>query len=172
MVVKTDEPAIAHKSDVGGVVLGVTGPEEAAAAYADLTRRLGPRVVVARTAPDGVELALGLVRDPLLGPLVVVGTGGVLVELLADRVVRLPPLDEGQARSALDALRGGVLLDGVRGGAPADRGSAERAIASVSLMALELGDVIDAVDINPLRCGSGGCLALDALVVPRPDRDR
>ena len=87
-------------------------------------------------------------------------------------MVRLPPLDEGQARSALDALRGGVLLDGVRGGAPADRGSVERAIVSVSLMALELGDVIDAVDINPLRCGPGGCLALDALVVPRPDRDR
>ncbi len=98
VVLKTDEPSVAHKSDVGGVVLGVADPAAAAVAYDDLASRLGSRVVVSATAPDGVELALGVVRDPHLGPLVVVGAGGVLVELLADRSVRLAPMDEDGAR--------------------------------------------------------------------------
>ena len=104
VVVKTDEPSIGHKSDVGGVVLGVTTAAAVAAAYRDLATRLGSRVVVSATAPEGVELALGVVRDPHLGPLVVVGAGGVLVEVLADRVVRLAPLDEEQAREGLARL--------------------------------------------------------------------
>ena len=104
VVVKTDEPSIGHKSDVGGVVLGVTTSAAAAAAYRDLATRLGSRVAVSATAPEGVELALGVVRDPQLGPLVVVGAGGVLVEMLADRVVRLAPLDEEQAREGLARL--------------------------------------------------------------------
>ena len=105
VVMKTDEPSISHKSDVGGVVLGVTSAAAAASAYGDLAARLGSRVVVSATAPEGVELALGVVRDPGLGPLVVLGAGGVLVEVLADRVVRLAPLDEEQALSGLACLR-------------------------------------------------------------------
>ena len=73
VVLKTDEPGIAHKSDVGGVRLGLAGPEDLAAAYADLAGRLGPAVLVCQTVPAGTELALGLVRDPALGPLIVVG---------------------------------------------------------------------------------------------------
>jgi acyl-CoA synthetase (NDP forming) len=92
VVLKTDEPGIAHKSDVGGVLLGLRGPKELAAGYADLAGRLGRRVLVCAAARPGVELALGIVRDPYLGPLIVVGAGGILVELLADRVVALPPV--------------------------------------------------------------------------------
>ena len=78
-------------------------------------------MLVAETAPDGVELALGIVRDPHLGPLVVVGAGGVLVELMADRVVRLPHLDEARALAALAGLRMAPVLDGARGSPPVDR---------------------------------------------------
>ena len=74
-MIKTDEPHIAHKSDVGGVRLGLAGPEAAGAAYDDLAARLGPRVLVCQTAPPGTELALGLVRDAVLGPLLVIGAG-------------------------------------------------------------------------------------------------
>jgi acyl-CoA synthetase (NDP forming) len=170
VVLKTDEPSIAHKSDVGGVILGVADPDAAAVAYADLASRLGPRVVVSATAPDGVELALGVVRDPQLGPLVVVGAGGVLVELLADRSVRLAPMDHDGARDAVARLRVSAVLDGVRGAPPADRDALAAAVVAVSEMAAELGDALDAADINPLRCGPSGCLALDALVEGRtPD---
>ena len=115
VVVKTDEPSIAHKSDVGGVVLDLTSAEEVADAFDGLARRLGKRALVAAMAPSGVELALGLVRDPQLGPLVVVAAGGVLVELLADRVVGLPPVDRDRARRLVDRLGARPLLEGVRG---------------------------------------------------------
>ena len=171
VVVKTDDPAIAHKSDVAGVVLGVADAAGVAAAYEDLARRLGPRALVAATAPDGVELSLGLVRDPHLGVLVVVGAGGVLVEVLADRVVRLPPLDGPAARAAVDRLRVSSLLDGVRGRPPADRDAVASAVVALGVLAVELGDSLDALDVNPLRCGLDGCWALDVLVeVRRPER--
>jgi acyl-CoA synthetase (NDP forming) len=171
VVVKTDEPAIAHRSDVAGVVLGVTDAAGVAAAYEDLARRLGPRALVAATAPDGVELTLGLVRDPHLGPLVVVGAGGLLVEVLADRVVRLPPIDGPGARGAVDRLKVSSLLDGVRGGPPADRDAVASAVVALGVLAVELGGSLDALDVNPLRCGPYGCWALDALVeVRRPDQ--
>jgi acyl-CoA synthetase (NDP forming) len=169
VVMKTDEPAISHKSDVGGVVLGVGTAAAAASAYRDLAARIGSRVVVSATAPEGVELALGVVRDPNLGPLVVVGAGGVLVEVLADRVVRLPPLDEEQARNGLALLRASVLLDGVRGTEPTDRDAVARAVVALSHLAVDLGDALEALDVNPLRCGPWGCMALDVLLEIRRD---
>ena len=167
VVLKTDEPSITHKSDVGGVALGVADADAVIEAYDDLSRRLGRRVMVAATSPPGVEMALGLIRDPHLGPLVVVGAGGVLVEILGDRVVRLPPIDEARALDALAQLTVSSLLDGVRGGPPVDRREAALAIVALSHLAMELGDALEALDINPLRCGPKGCVALDALVVPR-----
>jgi acyl-CoA synthetase (NDP forming) len=167
VVMKTDEPAIAHKSDVGGVVLGIDSADAVISVYARLSGRLGARVLVAATAPEGVELALGIVHDHHLGPLVVVGAGGVLVEIMADRVVRLPPIDESRARTMLASLEVSSLLEGVRGGEPVDREAAARAIVALSHLATELGDVLDALDVNPLRCGPKGCSALDALILPR-----
>jgi hypothetical protein len=167
VVLKTDEPRIGHKADVGGVLLDVVGPDQVAAGYQALARRLGPRVLVAATAAPGVELALGLVRDPHLGPLLVVGAGGALVEMLNDRVVRLPPLDEVGALRALGRLRADALLNGVAGTPAADRSAVARAVVSLSQLALELGDALEALDINPLRCSQAGCTALDVLVEPR-----
>src|ERR1035441_9727928 len=104
VVLKTDEPGIAHKSDVGGVLLGLRGPKELAAGYADLAGRLGRRVLVCAAARPGVELALGIVRDPYLGPLIVVGAGGILVELLADRVGALRAVRRDRRRRPRPAV--------------------------------------------------------------------
>jgi hypothetical protein len=169
VVLKTDEPSISHKSEVGGVVLGVTTPAAASAAFGDLATRLGPRILVSASAREGVELALGVVRDPQLGLLMVVGAGGVLVEVLADRVVRLPPMDEAQAREDLGRLRASALLDGVRGAEPVDREAVAHAVVALSTLSIELGDVLQALDVNPLRCGPWGCLALDVLLEVRHD---
>jgi acetate---CoA ligase (ADP-forming) len=167
VVLKTGQPGIAHKSDAGGVVLGIGDPAGLAAAYATMAGRLGPRVLVCETAQPGTELALGITRDPGLGPLVVIGAGGLLVEFLADRAVALPPVDAAQALRMLDRLRVAGLLAGVRGQPAADTGAIAGAVVAVSAIALELGDHLEALDINPLICGPGGAVAVDVLAVRR-----
>jgi acyl-CoA synthetase (NDP forming) len=167
VVLKTDQPQIAHKSDVGGVLLGIGDVAALAKAYRDLNNRLGSRVLVCQTVPAGTELALGIVTDPGLGPLVVVGAGGVLVELLADRVVALPPVSAAAAAELVAELNVSKLLAGVRGGMPADLSAVARAIVGLSNFALELGDQLEALDINPLICGPDGAIAVDALAIPR-----
>ena len=173
VALKTDDPAVAHKSDQGGVLLGLAGDDAVAAGYLDLAARLGPRVTVSAMAPGGVELALGIVRDPLLGPLVVIAAGGVLVELVDDRAVALPPVSRAVAGRVLDRLRVSRLLAGYRGSPPADTEAVLDAVLALSTLAVELGAALDAVDINPVLVGSagsggsGGLVAVDALVVPR-----
>jgi acyl-CoA synthetase (NDP forming) len=166
VVLKTADPAIAHKSDVRGVILGIPGPAELARAYADLSTRLGPLALVCENVPAGTELAVGIAPDPDLGPLIVVGAGGVLVESLADRAVALPPVDERTARQMIGELRVHKLLSGVRGAPPADLAAVARAIAGVSELAVDLGDRLLALDVNPLICGPDGAVAVDALAVP------
>jgi acyl-CoA synthetase (NDP forming) len=170
VALKTAAPGVVHKSDVGGVRLGLDGPDEVAAAYADLASRLGPRVVVAAMAGPGVELALGLVADPQFGPLVMVAAGGVLVEVLRDRRFALPPVDRRQALAMLDRLAVRPLLDGARGAPPADLDAVADAVVGLSALAVDLGPQLAAVDVNPLVAGPSGCLAVDALVVPVPHR--
>jgi acyl-CoA synthetase (NDP forming) len=167
VVLKTDEPGIAHKSDVGGVRLGLRDPGALAAAYDELAVRLGPRAVVCETAAPGTELALGLVRDASLGPLVVVSAGGVFIEIFSERAVVLPPVSRLQARAILARLRVGALLAGARGRPAADLDAAADAIVAISRLAVDLGETLDAMDINPLICGPSGAIAADVLVVPR-----
>ncbi len=166
VVLKTAVPGISHKSDVGGVKLGLHDASAVGEAYADLADRLGPQAVVAATAPRGVELALGIVRDPTFGPLVLVAAGGILVELLKDRRLGRPPLDEVRARRLVDGLKMRPILDGVRGMPPVDVGSLASAIARLSVLAADLGEHLDALDVNPVIVSSEGTLAVDALVVP------
>jgi hypothetical protein len=165
--VKTAAAGVAHKTEAGGVRLGLSGVDAVRAAYAEVSARLGPRVVVARMAPPGVELALGVVRDAQFGPLVMVAGGGVLVELLGDRRFALPPVDEAGAMRMLDRLAVRRVLDGVRGSPAADLRCVASAVARLSVLAEELGDRLDALDVNPLVAGPDGCVSVDALVVPR-----
>jgi len=167
VAVKTASPGVQHKSDVGGVRLGIDDSPSLEDAYTDLERRLGPQVTVAPMAPPGVEIALGMVRDPQFGPLVLVGAGGVLVEIMKDRRLAMPPLDEDRARSMVDRLEVRPLLDGVRGQPAADVDALARAIAALSWLAGDLGEHLEALDANPVMCGPEGCVAVDALVVPR-----
>lgn len=164
VALKTAEAS--HKSDMGGVRLEIGDPAGLTEAYRDVAIRLGPRVTVAAMAPPGVELALGVVRDPQFGPLVMAAAGGVLIEVLGDRCMALPPIDEARARSLIDRLAVRPLLDGVRGAKPADLDAVGRALVRLSALAADLGDLIEAFDVNPLVAGPDGCVAVDALVLP------
>jgi succinyl-CoA synthetase beta subunit len=167
VVLKTDQPGIAHKSDAGGVILGIGSPAELTAAYTDLAARLGPAALICETVSGGTELALGLIRDPDLGQLIVVGAGGTLVELISDRAVALPPVSGDQAGGLLSELKIAPLLAGARGAAQANVAAIASAITCLAELASELGQDIDALDINPLICGPDGATAVDALVIGR-----
>jgi acyl-CoA synthetase (NDP forming) len=167
VAIKTAAPDISHKSDVGGVKLGVADPEALRDGYMELSGRLGPLVMVAGMAPPGVELHLGVVNDPQFGPLVLVAAGGTLVEVLADRRLALPPLDVTRARDMIDRLKVRPLLDGVRGSPPVDVDAVVMALIALSWLAHDLGDSIEALDVNPLIAGPDGCVAVDALLVTR-----
>lgn len=167
VVVKTAMPGIRHKSDEGGVRLGLRDAGEVSDAYLEMSASLGPTVLVAPMAPPGTEMHLGVVRDPQFGPLVLVAAGGVLVEVLKDRQLAIPPLDEARARLLIDRLKVRPLLDGVRGRPPADVDGLVSAIVGLSWLAHDLGDLLEALDANPVICSADGCVAVDALVIPR-----
>src|SRR5262249_33883906 len=135
-----------------------------------LAGRLGPRVLVCETAGPGTELALGITRDPDLGPLGVIGAGGLLVEFLARRAGGRPPGGPARAVRLVGPLRGAGGRGGGGGQPPADTGAIAEAVAAVSAIACELGDHLEALDINPLICGPGGAIAVDVLAVRRAPR--
>ena len=166
VALKTAEPAIAHKTEVGGVHLGLGDSEAVGAAYDDLASRLGNQVAVSPMASAGVEMILGIINDVQFGPIVMIGTGGVHAETIGDAVFALPPFDAAWARRMVDRLALRPLLDGVRGAPPADIDGLCRAAAQLSALAVALGDAIGEIDINPLIVGPDGCMAVDALVVP------
>jgi acyl-CoA synthetase (NDP forming) len=156
-----------HKSDVGGVRLGIVDERGLLDAYRSFAESLGPRVTVQAMAGPGVELAVGVVRDAQFGPIVMVAGGGVFVELLKDRRFTLPPLDEPRARLLIDRLATRALFNGYRGAVGANLKALAHTLTRLSVLAVDLGEVIDAIDVNPLIAGPEGCVAVDCLVLPR-----
>jgi acyl-CoA synthetase (NDP forming) len=166
VVLKTAMPGILHKSDVGGVKLNLTDASGLRAAYDDMAKRLGARVLLAPMAAKGFELSFGAKLDPQFGPVVMVGAGGILIEFMTDRAIALAPFDEAEARRLIDGLALRPLLDGKRGAAPSDIAALSAALARFSVMVGDLGELVQEIDINPMLAGSKGCVALDALIVP------
>jgi acetate---CoA ligase (ADP-forming) len=158
--------AVAHKSDVGGVHLGLNDPETVETAYRDLSDRLGPEVLVQAMAPPGIELALGIAVDPQFGPLVLVGAGGVRVEQVMDRVLAVPPFGTTEARRLVDLLAVSRLLTPTRHLPGADVGALAEAISRLSVLAAQLGPRLAGLDINPVVASVAGVWAVDALAIP------
>jgi len=163
---------IAHKSDIGGVVLNLQGDD----AVADAFRRVmaaaphGARVdgvLVAPMRSGGLELFVGCTRDPQWGPVMAVGLGGVWVEVLQDVSLRPLPIDATEVKRMLGELRGAKLLHGARGMAPADLDAVAAVIARIGDAAVALGQDLDALEVNPLWVRGADVEALDALAVWR-----
>jgi acetate---CoA ligase (ADP-forming) len=167
VALKTAKPGVTHKSEHGGVALSLRDAAAVADAYGDIEKRLGPDALVTAMMTRGIELSLGMVRDPDFGAIVTVGAGGVLIELLADRRVGLAPFGSATARRLFDATRIRRLLDGYRGSPNVDLGELSAIVARFSAMASILASHIDQIDVNPLWCGST-IAALDALVLLSP----
>jgi acyl-CoA synthetase (NDP forming) len=166
LVLKTAQPGIEHKSDVGGVNLNILDEAELLAAYSDMAKRLGPQAMIApMMQSNGVEMILGVSRDSQFGPTVVVGFGGVYAEVLGDIAVLMPPFDSATVKRALQRLSMAEILAGVRGAPKADVDSYCEAAARLSEIALMLADTVAEVDINPIKISVDGCVGLDALMV-------
>ncbi|MGH8036017.1 MAG: acetate--CoA ligase family protein, partial [Lysobacterales bacterium] len=165
VALKSAQPGLLHKTEKGGVRLGLQDEGELKEAYDEMSYRLGPALLVSRMAGGpGIEMLLGVVRDAQFGPLVMLGFGGILVESMNDVICALPPFPPAAARRLVNKLKQRRLLDGHRGLPPADIDSFCAAAASLSVLAVALGDVVAEIDINPVLVRADGCLALDALV--------
>jgi acetate---CoA ligase (ADP-forming) len=164
LVLKTAALGAAHKSDVGGVVLDIRDESSLRTAWRDLAARFGPRVLLAPMLPPAPELALGMVHDGQFGPLVMLGAGGTLIELLQDRIAALAPFGPATASRLLERLALHRLLLGYRGSPPTDLAALALAISRFSVLAEQLSGTVAAIDVNPIICGQSA-MAVDALIV-------
>jgi acyl-CoA synthetase (NDP forming) len=177
VAVKVASRTLTHKTDVGGVRLDLAGPDAVRRAFDEIRARLeaaGRReamegVVVQPMVPRGVEVMAGVTQDPLFGPLVAFGLGGVHVEILADVGFRVAPLTDRDAAELVRGIRGLPLLQGYRGSPAADLAAMEEVLLRVSRLAEELPEVGE-IDLNPIVALPAGCAIADARVHVRPAR--
>lgn len=173
VVVKISSPDILHKTEVGGIRLGLRSEQEVRDATREILTSAGRHkpdaridgVSIQEMLPSGIETVIGVKRDLQFGPLIAVGLGGVMVELLKDTAVRVAPVSTEGALKMLQSLQGYRLLTGYRGATGIDVESMIDAICRLSELAADLSDIIEEIDINPVIATSSGAVAADALVV-------
>jgi len=174
-VLKVLSPDIQHKTEVGGVVLNLTSPEAVAIAFDDMMARVRAAkpeasiegAVVSPMRSPGIELIVGTTIDPQWGPVIVVGMGGVWVEVLKDTALRLLPITHGEAIGMVESLRSAPLLRGYRGSPAVDLDALAGAIVAIGNAALDLGNELESLEVNPLRVDSRGVEALDGVAIWR-----
>jgi acyl-CoA synthetase (NDP forming) len=175
VVLKIESPDIAHKTEAGGVALNVTTADQVRSAFAGIlasAKSYAPNarirgVVVQPMVGTGIEIVVGARVDPALGPLIVVGFGGVFVELLKDTAVELAPVTHDEALRMLGRLKGAALLDGFRGGPAADRAKLADIVVRMSELAADQQSCVTEIDVNPVICANDRTIAVDALIVRR-----
>ena len=165
LVLKTAAQGVIHKSDLGGVVTAIASEGALETAYREMAGRLGPKVLLQPMAPGGLEVALGCVRDPQFGPLVMLSAGGTMVEMLDDRCFALAPFGPRRAERLIAQLKLYPLLKGARGRPPSDLQSLAEALARFSVLCAELAAVLAEADVNPLIVHESGLVAVDAVMV-------
>jgi acyl-CoA synthetase (NDP forming) len=171
---------VAHKTEIGGVLLDVGTAAEARSGFAELMRRAAAGapdaridgVLVAPMVKDGTETIIGVTSDPVFGPVVMFGIGGIFAEVYRDVAFRLAPFGPDEADSMIREIRGFPLLDGARGRPKADVAALREALVRVSAFATAARDTVASIDLNPfiVRAEGKGAVAVDALIVPNGER--
>jgi len=170
VAVKLLDATVLHKTEIGGVHLGITTPAELDAALDKLDAAGARRYLVESMAPAGVDLVVGARRDPVFGPIVLLGLGGTTAEALADVAIRLAPLAPAEAAAMPEELAGRAMLGGWRGGPVLNPDDLARVVASLGTL-LAANPHLDEVEINPLRLTAHGLVALDAVIITREADD-
>jgi hypothetical protein len=169
---KIVSPDIVHKTEVGGVIVGVGSPEAATAGFIELNRRARSArpdarldgVLLAQQIDGGVECFMGVKRDPVFGPIAVFGLGGIFVEVLRDVALRRCPFDIATAADMIRSIQGFAVLDGARGRDPVDLASLATMLSRLSHLAMDFGPELLAIDINPVIATPSGAWAADGVI--------
>jgi hypothetical protein len=176
VVLKIASADIAHKTEIGGVVLNLGDEQAVRAAYGQIMQAAATHAPAARLdgilvtpmAKDGIELIMGVSRDPVFGPVVMVGTGGIYAEILQDVAVQTAPISEDEAHAMIRSLKLFPILDGARGQPKADVPAAAQTLARLSQFACRYARNVAEIDMNPVRIlpEGQGAVVLDALLIP------
>lgn len=172
IVMKIVSPDIPHKTEIGGVLIGVDGEEKARTGYTTLierAQRARPNakidgILVAQQIDNGVECLMGIQCDPVFGPIAVFGLGGIFVEIMQDVVLRQCPFGEVEAEEMIRSIKGFELLNGARGTLPVDIPSLAAMLSRLSTLAMALGPNLQSIDINPVIATPNGAWAVDGLI--------
>lgn len=169
VVLKVVSPDIIHKTEVGGVVVGLSSSDAVESAYLRILESVRARrpdaritgILVQKMAPESTEIIVGSVNDPQFGHTILFGLGGVFVEILKDVTFRIAPLEERDARDMIHEIKGYAVLDGYRGFPPADQNAIVHVLLSASRLVME-NPQIDQMDLNPTLIYEHGALVVDA----------
>ena len=180
VALKLQSPDLPHKTEAGGVRLGLDSSEDVAGAFADIltaAQRHAPDaqvlgVLAQPMAAEGIEMIVGTRHDERFGPMVLVGLGGILAEIIGDTMLRPAPVTVAEAYEMIAGLRGARVLQGVRGRPPADTGALAELVAAVSCLAVAHGEAIAEIDLNPVIVHVHGLTLADALIVGAPPLDK
>jgi acyl-CoA synthetase (NDP forming) len=169
VVIKAMSSKILHKSDYKAVVIGIDTEEELKDKYNDMVKRLGKYdlvgILVEKQVKKGTEIIIGMNIDPTFGPIVAFGIGGIFVEAIKDVTFRLCPTTKERALRMIDEIKMQKMLNGFRGLPPVDRDGLADMIVKVSELAIELGDYIKEIDLNPVIANEDGVFGVDARII-------
>lgn len=172
LVAKIVSPAVIHKSDIGGVVVGVGSDAELKKVYSRFARHEAFAGVLLEKVVEGLELIVGGKADIQFGPVVLLGIGGKGVEIYKDRTLRMAPIQERDVLSMVHSLTAGRLLSGFRGESPIDMQALIGLMTAFSKLLLKMADQITSIDLNPVICSPQGCLAADARILLKGESQR
>src|SRR5574341_1278448 len=157
LVMKVVSPQILHKTDVGGVKVGINNVDDVKKTFNDMYGRLAKKkgvqlkgILLEKMVPKGIELIVGLQNDPQFGPVIMVGIGGVLTEIFRDVAFRMLPITIDDAKSMLDELKGSKMLKGFRGSAPIDINMLSKALVQIGKLGVDNASHFDSIDFNPI----------------------
>lgn len=165
LVAKIVSPAVLHKSDIGGVVVGIESDAELKTVFRRFARREAFAGILLEKVVEGLELIVGGKIDIQFGPVVLLGIGGKSVEIYKDRTLRMAPIQEQDVLSMVRSLTAGRLLSGFRGESPIDMQALVGLMTAFSKLLLKLADQITSIDLNPVICSPQGCIAADARII-------
>lgn len=167
LVAKVVSPAVLHKTEVKGVVVGIDGDQALRDAVARFSRIEAFAGVHLEKMVGGVELIIGAKVDDQFGPVIVMGIGGTGVEIYQDVAIRMAPLAQADVKSMIHSLKGRKLLDGYRGGEAVDRTKLTQTLLNFSRLVVDIQDDIESIDLNPVLCSAEACLVADARIILR-----
>ena len=172
LVMKVVSPQILHKTDVGGVKVGIGSVADVRKTFNDMHGRLSRKrgvevkgILLEKMVPKGVELIVGVQNDPQFGPVIMVGMGGIMTEVMKDVSFRMLPITVSDARSMLAELRGSALLRGFRGSEPVDTGAVARMLVKIGRLGVENADHINSIDFNPVVVYPRSHYVVDAKII-------